>query len=67
MATIIENNNHKKIDWMCVARYAIYGALVGGLLADVFVSAMGNSVYLGAVIGAALLSAAKLVFLFTHK
>lgn len=63
----IDSDRKHPIDWMCIARYALYGALLGGLLADQALSPSGASVYLGAMIGAILLSAIKLIFLSSKK
>ena len=51
------------IDWMCVARYALYGALIGGLVANWVISASGIVVYTGAAVGALLLGTIKLLFI----
>lgn len=48
-------------DWMCVTRYALYGALLGGAVADLLISPSAKSVYFGAVFGAVLLTGAKLL------
>jgi len=49
------------IDWMCVVRYFLYGALLGGGAARALVSPDAQHVYFGAAIGAVLLGAAKVV------
>ena len=65
MSESVQNTGGDKnggVDWMCVCRYTLYGALVGGVVAKMI---FGDNavVYLGAGIGAVAFSLAKLKFL----
>lgn len=57
------DDENGKIDWMCVFRYVLLGAVVGGAIADMLVSPNGISVYTGAALGGALGGALKLMWL----
>ena len=62
-----DGSNGGHIDWMCVVRYVLYGALLGGFFADQLFSPGAVSVYAGATIGGLLLGGLKLAYLLQYK
>jgi len=66
MATVGNANNNGHVDWMCIVRYAIYGALIGGLVGNQF-STDANVVYLTAFGFGVVFVLAKVLFLGYRK
>lgn len=59
-------NHSGHIDWMCLVRYALMGALFGGFIGN-FISSEPLPVYGGAVIGAVVFVLAKVFFVGFRK